>query len=475
MFIKNRLLEIDEKDIFIEDKLRREIAIKNLASFIGKTTESFVFAINANWGMGKTTFVKMLKAYLKKEFNTQSIYFSAWENDFLNEPLLAILGEIQDYIDKNNKHKKIYRQVEKVKELAKQVTKAALPTLLKNLPYLGEPAKDILSVIGAELLNSYSKEKDIMQKFKEALNSLLDQIDKDRPFVIFIDELDRCRPLYAIGLLEKIKHVFNVDKLVFVLSIDKHQLSESIKSQYGNIDTDNYLRRFINLEFNLKNPSIEDFCDYLYTTVYKIDDNLYSRYTPVNIDSLIEPLGIIKFLSQSFKLSLRETEQLFTYICLISKTLDIKKSAINNKYFFISCVIVIYIEHRYYQQFFKLLNSNIHKNMIDEFLQQMLGDDYGKKQTDEIKAILLFLLSKKSSFSINDVLNNFDEEFSVLHEDLNNLHKEYEELSIEKKLLQDKIEKLNNLAKIIRQIQQKTIVFDLEKVLSHIEFLNSIE
>jgi predicted KAP-like P-loop ATPase len=77
--------------------------------------------------------------------------------------------------------------------------------------------------------------------------------------IIFIDELDRCRPLYAIECLERIKHIFGIKRLIFVLSIDKKNLAKSIQSQYGNIDTNNYLRRFIDLEFDLKNPSIDKF------------------------------------------------------------------------------------------------------------------------------------------------------------------------------------------------------------------------
>lgn len=67
--------------------------------------------------------------------------------------------------------------------------------------------------------------------------------------MFFIDELDRCRPTFAIELLERIKHLFDIQNIVFVLSIDKEQLEASTAAAYGSaINAPEYLRRFIDLE-----------------------------------------------------------------------------------------------------------------------------------------------------------------------------------------------------------------------------------
>ena len=85
--------------------------------------------------------------------------------------------------------------------------------------------------IAQEVIDNYSKDKLVKDEFKKAIEELLSAIDdkekikEKQPFVIFIDELDRCRPLYAIELLERIKHIFGIDGLIFVLSIDKEQLA----------------------------------------------------------------------------------------------------------------------------------------------------------------------------------------------------------------------------------------------------------
>jgi len=161
-----------------------------------------------------------------------------------------------------------------------------------------------------ELISKYSKDKEITQKFKDAIQALLENMDGSKPFVIFIDELDRCRPLYAIELLERIKHIFGIDGLIFVLSIDKKQLSESIKSQYGNIDANAYLKRFIDLEFNLTNSSVDKFCGYLYSSIYGLDKVLTTKQIKKEYREYNE-LAMLKFLAKSMNLSLREIEQVF--------------------------------------------------------------------------------------------------------------------------------------------------------------------
>jgi len=101
MLEKNRPIEIDENNIFLNDKLKRETEIKNLSMLIESTKEPFTMSINGEWGAGKTTFIKLWQAYLNKEYGIKSIYFSAWEDDFLQEPLISILGEISNYISDN--------------------------------------------------------------------------------------------------------------------------------------------------------------------------------------------------------------------------------------------------------------------------------------------------------------------------------------------------------------------------------------
>ena len=80
-----------------------------------------------------------------------------------------------------------------------------------------------------------------------------------RPMVFIIDELDRCRPTFAIELLERVKHIFDVPNMVFAFGINRDELCSSLQSIYGNIDADVYLRRFFDMEFTLPQADSEKF------------------------------------------------------------------------------------------------------------------------------------------------------------------------------------------------------------------------
>ncbi len=103
MIKKNKEIEITEENIFANDILGRETEIENLSDLIFSTDEALTMSINANWGAGKTTFIKLWKKYLQNKYKINSIYFSAWEDDFSKEPLVSILGEIDNYIKENFK------------------------------------------------------------------------------------------------------------------------------------------------------------------------------------------------------------------------------------------------------------------------------------------------------------------------------------------------------------------------------------
>ena len=130
----------------------------------------------------------------------------------------------------------------------------------------------------------------------------------NKPFVIFIDELDRCRPPYAIELLERVKHLFGVRGLIFVLSIDREQLGESIKSQYGNIDTERYFRRFFDWTYTLRNSSVEDFCAGLY-------GDMLAREPRAKQEDEMNFLLAERLAGDN----LREIEQCFKYLGLVVK------------------------------------------------------------------------------------------------------------------------------------------------------------
>ena len=78
--------------------------------------------------------------------------------------------------------------------------------------------------------------------FKNITILVIKSVDKTAEFtskklVFLIDELDRCRPTYAVETIEKIKHLFSVPGIIWVLVMNKEQIESSIQKVYGTINS----------------------------------------------------------------------------------------------------------------------------------------------------------------------------------------------------------------------------------------------
>ena len=141
--------------------------------------------------------------------------------------------------------------------------------------------------------------------------------DSEVPLVFVIDELDRCRPTFAVTLIERIKHVLDVPGIVFLFVLHRGQLEEAVRSVYGSgIDASGYLAKFIHIWCSLPkrgrrrhNSDYQKYCTALYDAheLTTLDDERALR------KSLPE-------LSQIFGLTLREMERLFTNVAVFYAT-----------------------------------------------------------------------------------------------------------------------------------------------------------
>ena len=128
------------------------------------------------------------------------------------------------------------------------------------------------ATIGGVVVDMLQKREDVLSELRKLLEEEVipatTEIEGEvLPLVVLVDELDRCRPLHAIAMLERIKHVFQVPGITFVLSIDKTNLKRSIQSVYGQIDADDYLRRFFTFEHHLPQISSPPFVSALFPEV----------------------------------------------------------------------------------------------------------------------------------------------------------------------------------------------------------------
>ncbi|MDF1868742.1 MAG: P-loop NTPase fold protein [Saprospiraceae bacterium] len=257
------------------DQLDRSKYAKFLTEYLQSFTEqSYVMNLNAEWGAGKTYLLKRWHHTIKTDHPT--VYIDAWKNDFSDDPLLTVISGILETL-------KRYPNVAAT-DYSKQVIKSGsrflkqvAPALIKGLfrTYVGvdsdsfnlDDFDDFAEKAMEASLSDHNKKSEDLDEFKKTigkwLNTSINSNGADepkKPMFVFIDELDRCRPTYAIELLETVKHLFDIPGLVFVVATNTDQLQHSIKAVYGSeFDAQRYLFRFFNRSFTLKKPNIEQF------------------------------------------------------------------------------------------------------------------------------------------------------------------------------------------------------------------------
>ncbi|WP_424945850.1 KAP family P-loop NTPase fold protein [Candidatus Spongiihabitans sp.] len=297
--------EISPDDIWGDDALGREQIAQSLTHLIEKQTDSFVVSLHGDWGTGKTFLLKRWQETLKKD-GFEAIYFNAWEDDFCPDPLVAIIGQLSEELESNSEHE---FKVDDVKEKAELLFRKIADGLTKK--YTGISLEKISETLKNHALDSYHEQIKYKNELRNALTDISAEVRKktNRPLVFIIDELDRCRPLFAIELLERIKHIFDVPNMVFVLGVNRAELCQSLKSIYGEIDADVYFRRFFDMEFILPEADGGKFCEHLMNH-YKVRDMFLGDKTNTNDNRNYPPSSFDSFQSifRRLDLSLRDMD-----------------------------------------------------------------------------------------------------------------------------------------------------------------------
>lgn len=278
-------IEIPQSDPFVNDKLERKQEVLNFEKMVSLYGDSgCVIAINGDWGSGKTTFVRMLVKDMKNK-GYHPLYFNAWKNDNLQDSLIALVSQLQDILPKSSK---IDNLIDCGSKIAIDVSKELVNSVIQkfvgaNVKGIAEAITDNLSASFKNEIEAYKQQTKSFEAFKDALSEYIKEVTVDitKPVVFFVDELDRCNPHFAMNILERIKHLFDIPNIVFVLSINRSQLENSISGYFGNnlLDSAKYLSRFIDVEYQLPEVDKKKYIDYLWDT-YHFDSlgKTYSRH-----------------------------------------------------------------------------------------------------------------------------------------------------------------------------------------------------
>lgn len=321
-------LEVPTGNPFRNDVLDRRPLVEFLSDLIQRLNGPFVMALDSPWGTGKTTLVRMLMEDLNSK-GFQCTYFNAWKVDYVTDPLVALVSSI-DRIDlgEDEAAGKFRDRIGAVKKVTGLVAKRALIGGVKALTLGALNVEEEFETIAAELaadstsdiVDAFNRESNLLEKFRTELTAAIEQLSvagKKQNLVFFIDELDRCRPNFAIELLERIKHLFDIPNIVFVLSIDKQQLEASTAAVYGSaINAPEYLRRFIDLEYGIPTANSKRFAESLITR-FGMDPIFAERRASELVYDKKNFVEFFTLLADAMGLSLRARERCITRLRVV--------------------------------------------------------------------------------------------------------------------------------------------------------------
>lgn len=313
-----------------EDFLQRKKVSKWLSDLLERVDDPVAVALDGEWGSGKTHFLKRwVGAHtLENSGKAKTVYFDAFANDFLDDPLIALTSVISDRFSTTNEKGKFKKVRKFAAKLARPVIRIGLATATAGATELAAPIADAaINAAGKEAeeaAETFWKKEDgrraAMEQFRAALAQLTapeteDKPDTAKPLIVVIDELDRCRPDYALALLEVIKHFFSVPRVHFVLGVNLEALQHSVRARYGaSVNAADYLKRFIS--FSIRLPTrIEGGVDNHYNTVEYFEKCAASmgiiRETADTISAHL------KLATVPSAISLRDVEKLLTNLILL--------------------------------------------------------------------------------------------------------------------------------------------------------------
>lgn len=313
------------------DILKRRPFGAQLSDLVERISDPLVVAVNGDWGTGKTFFLKHWAGghTTQNHGKAKVVYFDAFENDYFDDPLISITAEIANRFPPGSDQAS-YMQVAKsaVSRIALPAFRIAAAVGTAGLTEVTGPALDaairaseaeVMEAAEAAWKRAEGRKKNL-EMFRSALSDLVcaeeaDGTPTDR-LVVIVDELDRCRPDYAIQLLEVIKHFFNIDGVHFVLGVNLIELKRSIATRYGLRDSaQSYLDKFINVTLRL--PT--EFGDrYRRTLTYEAYGDHCGGLMGLEDDLVQNLMSLISAVAQR-EVSLRDVDRSLTRAALLPR------------------------------------------------------------------------------------------------------------------------------------------------------------
>ena len=410
-------LKLSDKNLvyYLEnDFINRNKYINSLGKILLNLTNSSIISLDGNWGSGKTVFLKELEYLINNGYNSKFkniekeminrlkeqymiFYFNAWENDSNNNAMLSLIYNLVKGTNLEEEQDKYGATTRLVNTVIKFATAGFID--IKNDIFGDQWEK-------RTVIEPVKAVEEIKAKFKEFITELL--IEHKNKIIIIIDEIDRCKPTFAVDLLENIKHFYDDDRIVFIVGTNNKALSACISKVYGEkYDGDLYLDKFFDYNLELPNNYIES---YLLATL----EGKVMHQSSIQ-QAMIE---VIKL----YNMSMRETNRYLKSFSMIEAEIYGATDYVGIIINVIFIPLILYLKICNKKEYYSFIDGKININQI---VKEMLSVTYFQEM---YKRILKFkdadivneILSRKlSSDEARKQINN--EIFNMIAETYNNL------------------------------------------------------
>lgn len=380
-----------------------------------KINHHLVISVSGDWGTGKTYLAKNWHKYLEEQ-GYFTCYIDAHKKDYAEDPLLVFVKELNANINQYYKTNMGFwwKVRNKIPVLKNKVPKFLIHS---SIFIAGVEVSTVISAIrtiiqvAQKFLSSKIKDKikylELYEKyisdFREALVKFTCLFDK--PVVIFIDELDRSNPKFVIKLIEQLKHIFEIPNIAFILTVNKKELSNTIKGIYGSeMDGYAYYKKFTTHDFTLypieqiKSGPLEEFIE-----------NMIADRSNFNVDK--DFISLTALLSQILRLSLRDIEQIIHHLYYIKEKVyqSYHRDYLIICYFLRALYLKNYTNFLLYSELSIVADDSLiaikekePTSKLNHLVEELMNGEYG--QSDLLNIIKLILAP-----ITDDTINNFFE------------------------------------------------------------------
>lgn len=243
---------------------------ERLANIVGEVEGHAAIVLDGPWGSGKSVFARQWASLLRQRGHAV-VYFDTFEHDHLDDAFFPLFGQLLEASDSGGSSFEGARAslIEKATPVVKAMPRIAadmalragtrgmsMGDVLQHVDNATDAEANDIEALIEESLKQAAAQVECVNGFRDALaaavSGALDGEQGKAPLVFVIDELDRCRPSYALNVLERIKHLFAVDGICFVLVTHLDGLADMVQRAYGLKEAERYLDKFFQLRFDIR-------------------------------------------------------------------------------------------------------------------------------------------------------------------------------------------------------------------------------